>query len=87
MEDDGGRWEENNFINSPEVDQAVDDEIALKFGPSAKIYLHTKDKIRIIHFVTEKFGTSHKIIHAVSINDKFKLQASCKNGYQTQDFN
>ena len=44
--EDGGRWEENNFINSPEVDQAVDDEIALKFGPSAKIYLHTKDKIR-----------------------------------------
>jgi hypothetical protein len=69
------------------VDQAVDDEIALKFGPSAKIYLHTKDKIRIIHFVTEKFGTSHKIIHAVSINGICKLQASCKNGYQSQDFN
>ena len=60
------------------MDQAVDDEIALKFGPSAKIYLHTKDKIRIIHFVTEKFGTSHKIIHAVSINGKCMLQESCK---------
>ena len=51
----------------------MDDEIALKFGPSAKVYLHTKDKIRIIHFVTEKFGTSHKIIHAVSINGKCML--------------
>ena len=68
----------------------MDDEIALKFGPSAKIYLHTKDKIRIIHFVTEKFGTSHKIIHAVSIINKCKLQASCKLQewlQDTQDFN
>jgi hypothetical protein len=66
------------------VDEVVDDEIPLKFGPSAKIYLHKKDKIRIIHFVTEKFGTSHEIIHAVSINGKCMLQESCKRQQGTR---